>query len=212
MEMAHGMGERRDVGGPRDGRCRLRALPRHRRRGAGARALPDSRTRRPLLPRGRPPVVALCRMRPQHSRLGDRVNWSPCTVSTVWLCEFDRRHRTRGLPHAAGAIPPHRSDENNVNLPTAFKDLIGVLLLVFLLPVVMAVGLGVVALVVARQLYWWARGNTTAVSRSMERARSSPRSRVSTATTTRHARDPIAAVTVSSLADAPAAGARRVVS
>jgi hypothetical protein len=59
--------------------------------------------------------------------------------------------------------------------------------------------------VVARQLYWWARGNTTVVSRSTERVKSSPRSRVSTAST-RPARDPLAAATVSSLADAPAAG------
>lgn len=45
------------------------------------------------------------------------------------------------------------------------RDSLGVLLLVLLLPLWMAVGLGFVALVVARHLYWWARGNTTAVSR-----------------------------------------------
>ena len=92
-----------------------------------------------------------------------------------------------------------------MNVPTAIKDIVGVLLLAFLLPLWLAVALGVVALVVARQLYWWARGSRTVVSRSTERVRSSPRSRVSTAST-HPARDPLAAVTVSSLADVPAAG------
>jgi hypothetical protein len=52
---------------------------------------------------------------------------------------------------------------------TAFKDGVGVLLLAFLLPIWMALGLGVVAVLVTRQLYWWIRGNTTAVSRVAER-------------------------------------------
>jgi hypothetical protein len=44
---------------------------------------------------------------------------------------------------------------------TAVNDLVGILLLVFLLPVWMALGLGAVAVVAARQLYWWARGYTS---------------------------------------------------
>jgi hypothetical protein len=56
---------------------------------------------------------------------------------------------------------------------TVVKDVIGVLLIVSLLPLWMAVGLGVVVVVVGRQLYWWARGNTTVVSR-LARVRSSP--------------------------------------
>lgn len=69
---------------------------------------------------------------------------------------------------------PLPSDESDVNMPTAFKDVVGVLLLVFLLPVWMALGLGAVAVVVARQLYWWARGNTSVVSRLSRRVRSAP--------------------------------------
>ena len=52
-----------------------------------------------------------------------------------------------------------------MNVLTTFKDVAGALLLVFLLPVWMALGLVAVGAVVARQLYWWARGNTTVVSR-----------------------------------------------
>lgn len=48
---------------------------------------------------------------------------------------------------------------------TTLKDIVGLLLLMLLLPLWMAVGLGFVGLVVGRHLYWWARGNTTAVSR-----------------------------------------------
>ena len=47
----------------------------------------------------------------------------------------------------------------------ALKDVLGVLLLAFLLPVWMAVGLGAVVVIVARQLYWWVRSNTSAASR-----------------------------------------------
>jgi len=53
--------------------------------------------------------------------------------------------------------------------PTVVKDVIGVLLIVSLLPLWMAVGLGVVVVVVGRQLYWWASGNTTVVSRLARR-------------------------------------------
>lgn len=49
---------------------------------------------------------------------------------------------------------------------TAFKDLAGTLLIVLLLPLWMALGLGGLLVILARQLYWWARGNTTLVSRS----------------------------------------------
>ena len=52
-----------------------------------------------------------------------------------------------------------------MNVLTALKDVAGVLLLVFLLPVWMALGFVAVAAVVTRQLYWWARGNTTVLSR-----------------------------------------------
>ena len=48
---------------------------------------------------------------------------------------------------------------------TTFKDLAGILLVTLLLPVWMALGLGVIGVIVVRQLYWWARGNTTVVSR-----------------------------------------------
>ena len=81
----------------------------------------------------------------------------------------------------------------------ALKDVLGVLLLAFLLPVWMAVGLGVVAVVVARQLYWWGRGNTTVVSRLAASVRSPSRHRPAPD------RDPTAA-TLDSLLDAPAAG------
>jgi hypothetical protein len=57
---------------------------------------------------------------------------------------------------------------------TTFKDVAGALLLTLLLPVWMALGLVALGVIVARQLYWWARGNTTAVSRSAS-ATSSPR-------------------------------------
>ena len=55
---------------------------------------------------------------------------------------------------------------------TVVKDVIGILLIVLLLPLWMALGLGIVAAVVVRQLYWWARGNTTVASR-LARVRSS---------------------------------------
>jgi hypothetical protein len=57
---------------------------------------------------------------------------------------------------------------------TTFKDVAGILLLTLLLPVWMAVGLGLLGAIVIRQLYWWARGNTTVVSRSAH-GRSLPR-------------------------------------
>ena len=68
-------------------------------------------------------------------------------------------------------FPSNRKDRDPV---TALKDILGVLLLVLLLPLWMAVGLGVVGFVVARHLYWWARGNTTAVSRASEASTLSP--------------------------------------
>jgi hypothetical protein len=55
---------------------------------------------------------------------------------------------------------------------TVVKDVIGILLIALLLPLWMALGLGIVAVVVVRQLYWWARGNTTVASR-LARVRSS---------------------------------------
>jgi hypothetical protein len=70
-----------------------------------------------------------------------------------------------GRSRARGDGSPHDPEENTVNLLTTFRDVAGALLLVFLLPVWMALGLVAVAAVVTRQLYWWARGNTTVVSR-----------------------------------------------
>lgn len=57
---------------------------------------------------------------------------------------------------------------------TAIKDVGGVLLLVFLLPVWIAVGLAGMAFVVIRHLYWWCRGNTTDTSRPGTRVGGSP--------------------------------------
>jgi hypothetical protein len=48
---------------------------------------------------------------------------------------------------------------------TALYDLGWLTLFILLLPLWIAVGLASFAVVVVRQLYWWARGNTTAVSR-----------------------------------------------
>jgi hypothetical protein len=56
-----------------------------------------------------------------------------------------------------------------MNILTAFKDLLGVLLLAFLLPVWMVLGLAAVGVVATRQLYWWAHGNTSVASRPAAR-------------------------------------------
>ena len=69
------------------------------------------------------------------------------------------------MPGHASTVFACHAKESKVNVLTAIKDVIGVLLLVFLLPVWMTIGLGVVIVVVVRQLYWWARGNTTVASR-----------------------------------------------
>jgi hypothetical protein len=72
----------------------------------------------------------------------------------------------------------HRRDsrrtERNVPVVTAVKDLVGVLLLVFVLPLWMALGLGFVGVLVVRHLYWWSRGNTTVVSRGSGRSTPAP--------------------------------------
>jgi len=68
----------------------------------------------------------------------------------------------RGVVHNRTDSGAQCRDDDRVN---TLKDTVGVLLLVALLPLWMAAALGFVALVVARHLYWWARGNTTAVSR-----------------------------------------------
>jgi len=75
----------------------------------------------------------------------------------VWLCTTEQTRSRKGV-----TLNP---EENHVNVLTALKDVAGVLLLVFLLPVWMALGFVAVAAVVTRQLYWWARGNTTVLSR-----------------------------------------------
>jgi hypothetical protein len=48
---------------------------------------------------------------------------------------------------------------------TFVKDIGWLLLIALLLLPLMAIGLVCIGVIVARQLYWWARGNTTAVSR-----------------------------------------------
>jgi hypothetical protein len=63
------------------------------------------------------------------------------------------------------AAPPEHAEESPVNTVTAIKDVVGVLLLAFLLPVWMALGLVAAAVVLIRQLYWWLRSNTPVVSR-----------------------------------------------
>jgi hypothetical protein len=50
-------------------------------------------------------------------------------------------------------------------LPTALGDGALALLAIAALPLWIALLLGYAALVVARHIYWWARGNTTATSR-----------------------------------------------
>jgi hypothetical protein len=93
-------------------------------------------------------------------------------------------------------------------MPTAVKDVVGALLLVFLLPLWMAAGLGAVLVVVARQLYWWVRGNTSAVSRPSTHETSSPRDYGSTLADTRPAaRAPRAAVLVTGQHGVPSGSA-----
>jgi hypothetical protein len=88
---------------------------------------------------------------------------------------------------------------------TAVKDVIGLLLLAFLLPVWIVLGVAIVAVVTARQLYRRARGNTTVVSRLAARVRSLQRHRASTGRTRPSAPGgAIAATAVGSLGDAPA--------
>lgn len=60
-------------------------------------------------------------------------------------------------------------------MATTIKNVLGTLLLALLLPLWMVLGLAFVAIVVARQLYWWGRGNTTVTSRPASRVTSSPR-------------------------------------
>jgi hypothetical protein len=56
---------------------------------------------------------------------------------------------------------------------TDIKDIGWLLLIALLLPLLMALALASLVVVVARHLYWWARGNTTALSRRRESPRSS---------------------------------------
>ena len=88
---------------------------------------------------------------------------------------------------------------------TAFKDVIGVLLLALLLPVWIVLGIGFVAVVVIRQRYRRARGHTNVVSRLAARVRSLQRHRASTVRTRPSAAGgPIASTAVGSRGDAPA--------
>jgi hypothetical protein len=59
-----------------------------------------------------------------------------------------------------------------VSLVTYIKDIGWLLLIGLLLPLLMALALASLVVIVARQLYWWARGNTTALSRRRESPRS----------------------------------------
>jgi hypothetical protein len=95
--------------------------------------------------------------------------------------------------------------KREVHVLTAYRDVVWVLVLVFLLPVWMVLGLGVVAVVVVRQLYWRARGITTVVSQLASRVRSLQRHRAAAVRTCPSpAGGPIAATAVGSLGDAPA--------
>jgi hypothetical protein len=80
---------------------------------------------------------------------------------------------------------------------TALKDVVGLVLIAFLLPVWMVLGLGALVVVITRQLYWWARGNTSVVSRSAALVRAFPRYRAASPRT----RD--ASLTAGSVAGAP---------
>lgn len=53
------------------------------------------------------------------------------------------------------------------------KDIGWLLLIGLLLPLLMPLAMASLLVIVVRQVYWWARGNTTGVSRRGERARSS---------------------------------------
>ena len=77
---------------------------------------------------------------------------------------------------------------------TAVKDVVGVLLIAFLLPVWMAVGLGAVVVIVARQLYWWVRSNTSGASRVAAGGPSPPHHPSQPSTSLAPARGPLAAV------------------
>jgi hypothetical protein len=85
---------------------------------------------------------------------------------------------------------------------TTVTDIVGVLLLVLLIPLWIALGLGAVAVVVARHGYWWLRGNTTATSRSGERLPSSPAAPSTPGTSARSAGDE---TRLTSLVDEPPA-------
>lgn len=50
-------------------------------------------------------------------------------------------------------------------VPTVFADIAWVLVAIAAMPLWIALLLGYAAVVLARQLYWWARGNTTTTSR-----------------------------------------------
>lgn len=54
---------------------------------------------------------------------------------------------------------------------TFVKDIAWLLLIGLLLPLLMLVGLVCLVVIIGRQLYWWMRGNTTAVSRPPGRPR-----------------------------------------
>lgn len=60
-----------------------------------------------------------------------------------------------------------------MSLVTYIKDIGWLLLIGLLLPLLIALALATLVVVVLRQLYWWARGNTTGLSRRRESPRSS---------------------------------------
>ena len=77
---------------------------------------------------------------------------------------------------------------------TTVKDVVGALLIASLLPVWMAVGLGAVIVIVARQLYWWVRSNTSAASRVAAGVPSAPPYPSHPSTSLAPTRGPLAAV------------------
>jgi hypothetical protein len=107
-------------------------------------------------------------MWPTDQRVGNRDERAACFVPIA----RQKCHPSR-LKSTVLGVPILRDNRMAmVNLVTFIKDLGWVLLIGLLAPVWIVFGLAALAFVVARHLYWWARGNTTAVSRHGGRSRS----------------------------------------
>lgn len=134
-------------------------------------------------------------------------DWARPAAGSVRPASFGitTRHWRWSSSLAQAADARHTPHERNVNVVTAFKDLVGLLLLAALLPVWMVAGLAALLVVVMRQLLWWARDNTTAVSRATAPVTSPPQSPASRAAQgTPGPPDPLDAVELPSLAGTPA--------